>query len=418
LDKLKLIVAKEYTQRVRTKSFVISTILGPVAMLVLFLGPALLAEKTGAEERDVAVVEMGDGNLYDALTAILATTDPDSRIHFERYELDGRTREEAREDLTARVKAKELNAFLILDADFLESGTAVYYGEQLSDVASMRGVKQVLDGLLAQHRMRDMGVSPEDLQSILAGADLATRHIEDEDTGTLGARLMAGIFMVMMLYFMILFYGVHSMNAVIEDKSNRVVEVMLASVTSTELMTGKIVGNALVAISQFSVWAGFGLAFAKLAPQFLPGDFDVSVLATTLWLWFSIYFLLGYLLFASLYAGVGAMCASVQDAQQFQAPLTMLIVLPMLLLQMVIQAPDSTLSTVLSMIPFLTPILMFIRIVAGKPELWQIALSILILGGTAVFMAKAAGKLFRLGILNFGKTPGWKEMLAMLRSPE
>lgn len=418
MDKLKLIIAKEYTQRVRTKSFVISTILGPVAMLVLFLGPALLAEKTGAEARVVAVVELGDGTIYEAMTTLVAATNPDSRITFQEYELDGRTREEAREDLTAQVKSKELDAFLVLEADFLVSGEAVYYGEQLSDVASMRGVKQALDGLLAQHRMEDMGVSPEDLQAILAGANLETRHIEDEDTGGLETRLMAGIFMVMMLYFMILFYGVHSMNAVIEDKTNRVVEVMLASVTSTELMTGKIVGNALVAISQFSVWALFGLAFANVAPQFLPSQFDVSVLATTLWLWFSVYFLLGYLLFASLYAGVGALCASVQDAQQFQAPLTMLIVLPMLLLQMVIQAPDSTLSTVLSMVPFLTPILMFIRIVAGKPELWQIVLSIVILGGTAVFMARAAGKLFRMGILNFGKTPGWKQILVMLRSPE
>ena len=238
------------------------------------------------------------------------------------------------------------------------------------------------------------------------------------EQASLEGRLLMGIAMIMLLYFMMIFYGQFTMTAVIEDTSTRVVEVMLASVTPTQLMMGKVIGQGLVGFTQFVAWMAATAAFSTIGGSVAGMELDLSQVGLELWAWFGVFFVLGFLLYSSLYAGVGALCSSLQDAQQYQGPITMLIVLPMLLLQVAIQAPDSGVSLALSLFPLFTPILMFIRIVIGDPALWQVVLSIVLLLATVVFLLRLSGKLFRLSILNFGKAPGWKEVLRMLSRPE
>ena len=421
--KLWIVIRKEYLERVRTRSFALGTALGPILIALLMFGPAMLAERTGPERQTIAVVDPGEG----AATARLRTmVDTAATAQGETFPLTLRYQEvdadfdepAVRAELDAEVESDAIDGYVVLGGDFLESGKAVYYGKSLSGVVGIEILENLLDQVVQQERMQRLGIAAGELAEVLRGAELEMRSVGTDDERSLESRLLMGIAMIMLLYFMMIFYGQFTMTAVIEDKSTRVVEVMLASVTPTQLMMGKVLGQGLVGFTQFAIWVAAGAAFSNFGGQVAGIELDVGSIDADLWLWFGVFFVLGFLLYSSLYAGVGAVCSSLQDSQQYQGPITMLIVLPMLLLQVAIQAPDSGAAMVLSLIPLFTPILMFIRIVIGDPDLWQIALSIVLLGATVLFMLRLTGKLFRLSILNFGKAPGWGQIVRMLRAAD
>jgi len=426
MNKLLIVIRKEYLLRVRTRSFVIGTVLGPILIAAIIFGPAILAERTEISQQDVAVVDESGGRAFDVLQGLVqgaqaeAKTEQPQPLRLERHVLDSVADEdEIRANLAQRVEAGEIDGYLILASDFLESGRCTYYGEQLSGVIGVEVLKNVLDQAIRQRRMEQLGIQASQLAQVMRGADLELRHIGDE-AGEKGleSRLIVGIAMIMGLYFMIIFYGQFTMQAVIEDKSSRVVEVMLASVTPTQLMTGKIVGQGLVGLTQFVLWLIFAAFLATVGGRIAELDLQLGLIGPDLWLYFGLFFLLGYFLYSTIYAGVGALCSSTQDAQQFAGPITMLIVLPMLMLQVAFRNPDADVATGMSLFPLFTPILMFIRIVVGKPPMWQIFLSIVLLAGSALLMARVAGKLFRLSILDFGKAPSWGQIVKLLRTPD
>ena len=419
--KLAIVLRKEYLERVRTKSFVIGTVLGPILIAAMMFGPAFLADRTEAEHMDVAILDLGSGeaaqrivdSVQSSETAVGEGFPLSVSVHDAAAGLDS-----ARAFLDARVSADEIGGYLVLSEDFLESGQATYYGERLSGVVGVEVLEGVLDRVVQRERMAELGIGAADLATVLKGADLELRAVGSEEEGNLEGRFLMGISMIMLLYFMMIFYGQFTMNAVIEDKSSRVDEVMLARITPTQLMLGKILGQGLVGITQFAVWVGAGVAFSSFGGSISGIDFELGQVGIDLWIWFGVFFVLGYLVYSSLYAGVGALCSSMQDAQQYQGPITMLIVVPMLLLQVLLRNPDSTMSVALSLFPLFTPMLMFIRVVLGKPETWQLVASVAILVLTVWVLMRGAGKLFRLSILKFGRAPNWKEIVALLGSSE
>jgi ABC-2 type transport system permease protein len=190
---------------------------------------------------------------------------------------------------------------------------------------------------------------------------------------------------------------------------------MLASVSPSQLMMGKIIGQGLVGLTQLAIWAVCAMTLAGQSARFLPEGVNLSFLTPMLWVYFLLFFALGYVLYSSLYAAAGALCNTLQDAQQIVWPITIFVVIPVALLQVVMQDPDATHNIVLSLIPVFTPILMFMRIVIGNPPLWQIGLSLLLLASTVLLMFQVTGKLFRLGILMYGKAPTWAQIMRMLR---
>lgn len=421
-NKLALVIRKEYLERVRTRSFVIGTVLGPILIGAMMFGPALLAKNTGPEHQTMALIDPSSGPALGSLQAMIDAARASQGDRFpltiRAEDLTGTTLEERRALLEAEVIDGELDGYVILSDDFMDSGKATYYGKSLSGVVGVEVLEALLDQVVQQERMRDLGIASADLANVLRGADLEMRSVGGDESASMKSRLLVGIAMIMMLYFMMIFYGQFTMTAVIEDKSTRVVEVMLASVTPTQLMLGKVLGQGLVGFTQFLAWMAATVAFTSFGGSVGGMEIDLGQVSLELWAWFGVFFVLGFLLYSSLYAGVGALCSSLQDAQQFQGPITMLIVLPMLLLQVAIQAPDSGVSLALSLIPLFTPILMFIRIVIGDPALWQVLLSVVLLAATVFLLMRLSGKLFRMSILHFGKAPGWKDVVRMLSSPE
>jgi len=234
---------------------------------------------------------------------------------------------------------------------------------------------------------------------------------QDEDVGFVMAFVL-----IMIIYLMVIMYGSHTLTAVIEEKSSRMVEVLLASISPGDLMLGKVLGIGLAGLTQFAIWSGTLLVLSQRGVAIGELSLDTAFLTPVILVNFIVFFLLGFFLYATLYAGIGAMCNTVQDSQQFHTPLVMGLVLPMMMLSLVLRSPDSTVSVVLSLIPLFSPVIMFMRVCVETPPLWQIGLSWALMAASIWLAARLAGKLFRMGILMYGASPTWATLIKVLKN--
>jgi len=260
---------------------------------------------------------------------------------------------------------------------------------------------------------------PDSLFNYLAGRTSFTSITvtaaggEEEEDGD--ARFIMAFSLIMMLYIMVLTYGSHTLTAVIEEKSSKMVEVLLASVPPGQLMIGKVVGIGLAGMTQFAIWSGTFFFISQQGVSVGNFSLDATFLTPMILVSFMLFFILGFFLYATIYAGIGAMCNTVQDSQQFNIVVAMGMIIPMMLLTVIIRSPDSTVSMVLSLIPMFSPVLMFMRVCVETPPLWQIGLSYALMILSIFIAAKGAGKLFRMGILMSGESPTWATLYKVLR---
>jgi ABC-2 type transport system permease protein len=220
----------------------------------------------------------------------------------------------------------------------------------------------------------------------------------------------------MILYFAILFHSASLMHSIIEDKTSRVIEVLLSSVTPAQLMGGKILGVGAVGLTQTLVWVLSAAGASAYGFRALATDAPFPTFSPVFLVFFFIYFVLGFFLFATLYVGAGSLCNSAQEAQSLVFPITLMLVIPMMTMSAVIRQPDSGLAVALSLIPFFSPITMFIRINLLMPPLYQIALSILLLVLTLLLLIRLIARVFRVGILMYGKRPTLPEIARWMRT--
>jgi ABC-2 type transport system permease protein len=219
---------------------------------------------------------------------------------------------------------------------------------------------------------------------------------------------------IMILYMTILLWGIAVQRSIIEEKNNRVVEVLLSSLRATDLMGGKILGVGSVGLTQYAIWAVFAVVLSTYGMSM--GAFsNLSAFSPTTLIFFVVYYLLGFLFYATLFASIGSVCNSDQEAQQMQTPVVMCLIFTILIPMAILQNPDGVFATVVSLIPFFAPIVMFMRINILTPPAWQIALSIAILMVSILISGRLAAKIFRVGILMYGKRPSLPEMIKWLR---
>ncbi len=415
MSKVLTVVRKEYLERVRSKSFLIGTLLGPVFMMALILGPTLLAEVGGDQDRTLAVLDLS-GEVLPRLATELQDRGADF-VTLEALACDGDTGA-CVEELKELVLAAEVDAGLLIGAGFYEDPQVTFYNTAVGTaVLRERTLQPALNHILREERFDRAGVPADQHAFILARSQWSTRQLtaeaESEQNSEVG--IIGGIFMVMIIYFMVLVYGQQNLTVVIEEKSSRMVEVLLASLRPEQLMMGKVLGIGLAALTQVAVWTAAGLVASGQGIAVGGAQVDLAMFGPWFWLNFLLFYLFGYFLYASLYAGVGAMCNSVQDAQQFAGVLTMGMVVPIMLMMLVVRAPDTLLAVILSLVPFFSPIIMFMRISVSNPPLWQVLLSWALLIGTIWLANKIAGKLFRAGILLYGAAPTWGTLARALR---
>lgn len=421
MSALSTVAAREYSTRVRSRAFVIGTLLAPLlAMGFLALSVWLGARAADAELR-IGVVDR-TGEFEATLIPHLGELG---------FQVDLLPPEDLADPFEAgaspldRIAAGELRGVLIVDAETLRSGRAVWWGEEGLSAFRMITLQQAVGRAALEHRFREEA-DPGILQ-LLAGGDLEVVLV-GEESGTTRDRAGAvlGVAGAFILYFALLIYGAMVLRSVLEEKTGRVVEVILSSVRPWELMLGKILGVGAVGLTQLLIWVLFGALFLALgAPALLPLAAEMGILEQAQvpvflpgWgvvVFFLICFFLGYFIYASIFAAVGAMCSTEEEAQQLQLPVVMVVLVPFLLLLPTLEDPESRLATVLSLFPLFSPILMFARVAVDAVPLWQAGISVLGMVGALAVVAWVAGRIYRVGILMQGKRPTLPELWRWIR---
>ncbi len=417
MRKVWAVIRREFIERVRTKWFLISTILGPVFMIGISVLPALLTAKTG-RVNNIVVVDEGAGPLLQRLDAQLARS---GRFHLSTIPSDPDRRTAVTDSLTAEVQAQNIDGFLTISAATVESGLAEYRGRNVSSLRDMELLSRSLRQVVLVERLTRRGVDPAVVQEAQSGIDLRTLRISRRGaTGESGeATFFLGYFVGLILYMVILLYGVNVMRSVIEEKQNRIIEVLVSSLKPFQLMMGKVVGVGAVGIFQFLIWATTAWTMIHYRTQIL-GLFKVSPEAVAnvqlpqvgglLLIVAGAYFLLGYLLYSAMFAVVGSTCNTESEAQQAQQPVMMILIAALMMLFPVLNDPGGRLAVIASMVPFSSPIIMPIRVAASDVASSELGMSLAIGFATVVVVVWGAARVYRIGILMYGKRPNLKEL--------
>jgi ABC-2 type transport system permease protein len=420
--KLWAVVKREYLERVRTKGFVIGTILGPLLMGGMMIVPAIAARSSSKPLR-VAVLD-GTGTLQAAVEEGLRAARFDGKARFDVQPAPGA---EAGPAAAATVGAGEatlkkavlegrLDGYLHLPADAVAAGTASYYGRNVSNRIDLRTMERTVSDVLVGRRLTGAGLDPAKVKDLTKELDLKTIRLSEKgEREDQGAAMIFSIIMLMILYMSILLWGQAVMTSVIEEKTSRVVEVMAAGVSPTTLLAGKLLGVGAAGLTQFLVWAISLFGVSAFAAGAAMGSFSMPEITPVMLVSFVLFFLLGFLFYAALYASIGAAVNTVQEAQSLAFPVMLPIILAMVCFPAVLEAPDGAVAVTMSMIPGMSPLIMFLRIVVLTPPLWQIGLSIALLVLGILGVVWVAARVYRVGILMYGKKPTFPELLKWVR---
>lgn len=406
-----LIIKREYLERVRTRSFIILTLLLPAIMAGFLFAPALLARKA-AKERAM-VIAASSPELGALVRERLLADKIDIKY---RIDVTNDVSEHSRESLRERISKGEIDSFLWLDEQSVNERKVTFVGKSIADFVEKDWIASHVTQSLAQFGLASRGVSAEEVQSLFKRVKVDSLRIDrgqETQGGGIGG-LALTFALVMMLYMTILFYGIFVMRAVLEEKTSRVVEVMLSSASARELMTGKIIGVGAVGLTQIIVWMGMVAALG--APSVIAAS-PIAKLNVTPGMIIGLggAFLLGYTLYSCLYAAVGAAVNSEQESQQLQIVLTMPLAVSLGMVMPVLRQPDGPVGFWLSMFPLTSPVVMYVRMAVQMPPVWQIALSVAILIATIYGLIWLCSRIYRVGILMYGKKPNLPELLKWLK---
>ena len=406
------VIRREYLQRVRSRWFVIATLAAPLLMMALIIVPAVMASRGVDSDRAMVVLDR-TGSLFDRVAVGL--------------ERAGYTVErapdapDAEEALARRVETGDLGGFLVLDEATLARGEARLVANSRPSLVRQVALQQVFVQAAVAARL---GGDDASVNALLNGGELQVELLSDGGAGVDDPAFAASYVGAFLLYMTILLYAVAVMRSVLEEKTSRVVEVVISSMRPDQLMLGKILGVGAVGLTQLAIWGLAGtLIVAAGIPALLAANPALSQLSELreflpglgyLGL-FLVFFLGGYFMYSGLYAAVGAMCNTDEEAQQAQMPVILLLVVPIIFVTQVIAEPNAPLSVALSLVPLFSPILMFARAAAGAAPLWQIGLSIVGMVVAVGVIAWVAGRIYKVGILMAGKRPTLPELFRWVR---
>ncbi|MBQ1252748.1 MAG: ABC transporter permease [Alistipes sp.] len=436
MSKIGIIVAREFNERVRKKSFIITTILMPILMLGLMAAPTLMMLFAKGEQKELILLDES-GKFATELTG-------DEELVFSQRDC---TLEEARAD-------EDVFGVLWIGADIIDNPNNVkLYTNSSSSMSLESNLASQMERVIEQERLKRYEI--ENLEQIIkdveANVTLTTYRNDlqeegtDEEATSSSVAYLLGLVLGMMLYMFLLIYGSMVMTSVIEEKGSRVLDVLVSSVRPFDLMMGKILGVASVAVTQIAIWAVLvcGLSAAVL-PALMPEDMMQTVAAVEagtmtsaqagmdadllsavslatdpmrlvmMFVWLVLFLVGGFLFYSAMFAAVGSAVDSIQDANQLQTPITVPIILALILAMSVFNDPDSSLAFWGSVVPFTSPVVMMARIPFGIPT-WEIILSLVLLYLSVAGMAWIAGKIYRVGVFMHGKKPSFKELMSWIR---
>ncbi len=418
------VLRQEYRLRVRTRLFLFTTLVLPIMMGALVALPGLFMSMKVGQPTSLAVVDQ-TGLLFRPLARSLADSSKTAKKAFTLVaEPDsGRTREQLARELGARVTADRIGGFILIPSNGLGGGECAFYAKNVSDFQRNLTIERALNTAAREVRIGQSKLDSSQVNAILKDVSFTTFKVgaggqSHKDTGmTFGLAYAVGF----VFYLSLIIYGIAMLRATLEEKTSRSAELMAATVRSSTLMTGKILGIGAVGLTQIGIWfiivALFGAYSAASGFSPLGSPLSLSQIGITapLAIFFVLYFLLGFLLYAALFGAIGAMVTSETEAQGLQTPIYMPIIIAFMLMALAIRDPNAVLIRVCSMIPLFAPILMMVRITVQMPPWWEIALSLVLLVAAIAGALWIAGRVFRVGILMYGKRPNLPELMKWIR---
>jgi ABC-2 type transport system permease protein len=404
-----LIARREYLERVRTKGFMIATILIPLLMGGGIAGSILIAKHSKSSSH-IVIVSTDLTLANDVQDQLNKDTDHEMLLNVIAPPTIN-TLPSLKKDL----KAKDIDGYLwITPAGQKGAKPKIEYRQGSSaDLATRNTVKEALDKVLTRERLTAQGMSAADVDTMMKPVDM---NAADEEQDNTSANFAGAYVLFFLMYMVIMLYGMNVARSIIEEKTSRVFEVMLATVKPGEMMAGKVIGVGSVGLTQVGIWmmAAVLLTATPLLTHFLGGGTHISLSAQQVG-FFIVYFLLGYLLYSSIAAALGAMTNSEQELQQLNMFLVMPLAACMVALPLVLNSPSSIYARILSLIPFCTPLLMYMRISVSPVPWYEIVASIVLMSLTIFAVLWIASRIYRVGILMYGKKPNLPEILRWLK---
>ncbi|MEI6088930.1 MAG: ABC transporter permease [bacterium] len=414
-SKILTIIKHEYLIKVRSKSFLIATILAPIALLLVSVLPAAITMLSmDSTSKKLAV---RDESSYFGTILVQSDTS--------RYYSTNETLAKLNKD----IKSESIDGYIFISKDFLKDGKAEIVTSGGGGIGYVSDIENRLNNFLKAERIKKFVSDPELAKIMEGGVNLSTKKTTEKGTQNDFAfiNVAIGYIIGFIIYFMMAIYGGMVMRGCIEEKANRIVEIIASSAKPFQIMMGKVIGIGAVGLTQMAIWGVLGLAILMAVGPMLmtqmganiPMSPGVSPSAGLLQLTsitfldcigYIFFFLSGYFIYSTIYAAVGSMVDQEQDAQQFSLVVTIPLVIPILTIGTIIADPDSMISVVLSMIPFFSPVLMPVRMTVTAVPFWQMAGTILLSIGTFIVCTWFAGKIYKIGILKYGTKPTWKDL--------
>jgi ABC-2 type transport system permease protein len=431
MSKTFAVIKREFTESVRARTFLVGTILGPVFMIGLFAVQFLIISRSGGGEHTIAVVDATGRGIGEQVERMLGGEGAVGRrsgvraaFTPELITIDGEQADAQRQTLNERIVAGELDGFVYLPPDLVESGNARYEGDNATNNSVTGEVRNAVQQAVQSVRLQAEGIDPNRVTSALRPVRMETAKTGDDGaTGSAEATSVIAFLLGFAIYMSVLLYGASVMNGVLEEKRDRIVELIVSSIRAEQLMLGKVVGIGATGVLQMSIWVAFAALLIMNAPQlasiFNAPDEVVAMLSAggllpsvplSVGIMFVIYFAGGFFLYSTMYAVLGAIATTSQEAQQLVFPVVMPLIIGFFLVPMATQNPDGGAAVIGSLVPFTSPMVMPVRaIIGGVPPL-QLALSIALLIGTGLAIVWIGGKIYRIGILATGKKPTMREV--------
>jgi ABC-2 type transport system permease protein len=437
LDQVIVVLKREYLQRVRTKGFWIATLILPLFASSMTVLPGMLIVNSKTNQRIVAVDETEGQRIARDLGQEMAKSDAqraaesktpkdeaggrmrgrgkrERMAHFEiTPQPPAADRQAQRKDLDRRVGAGEIDAWVWIGPEVLGGKKVEYHARNTSNVFTQDSLEDDLSAVVNRIRLQQAGIDPGRVDELTQKVHLAPIAVgQGRTSGGVGGMILA-IILFLMLYIAILMWGQQVMQGVLDEKGSRVIEVLVSALSPFELMMGKLVGICLVGLTQLAIWLGTVAmigAQGAVVMSMMPEGNGLPSLTPTMMVLFGTLFILGFFAYATLYAAIGASFNNLQEAQQAASIAMVFVIIPVMVMYPVINDPSSRMATVLSLIPLFTPLLMPLRIVIEMPPAWQLALSYVLTLAFVWGMVWLCSRIYRVGILMYGKKPTFKEI--------
>ncbi len=417
MKNLFLIVRREYLERVNGKSFIITTLLMPLLMVGLMMAPALIMMFSGPESKQVAVL--------DASGVVAPALPQSDEVRFTAFPADF--------NLDSLKTMDEFDAILVIDRKVVEFPSSVQlYTRGAPSIQTEGYLTKSISEAVARERAKKYDIPNirqivDDLQPEVSLSTIRIDRDTEEEASPM-ASYFVGMMCAMILYFFIMIYGNMVMTSIIEEKNNRVLEIIVSSVKPNVLMLGKILGIGLVALTQILIWAVLVGSFSKwIMPMVISsvgtGDMEIAAalgqLTQTgyimmLFVWIILFLALGFVFYSTIYAAIGSAVDNIQDASQLATIAVVPIILGFVFTMTAISDPNSSVSVWMSMIPFTSPMVMMARIPFGIPT-WQVLVSLGILAVSSLAMVWVCAKIYRVGIFMYGKKPTLRDLIRWAR---